>query len=84
MDLVESLLGATGLDPTRTLVLSQVVPSLGLPFAVIPLVQCTRRKDIMGGLVYRRSSTFAAEVAATLILTLNVILVCRLLSGGRS
>ena len=48
---------AIGLDPTRTLVLSQVVLSFGLPFAIIPLVMFTRRKDIMGVLVNRRITT---------------------------
>ncbi len=48
---------AAGLDPTRTLVLSQVVLSFGLPFAVIPLVMFTRRPDIMGDLVNRRITT---------------------------
>ncbi len=42
-----------GLDPTRTLVISQVVLSFGLPFAIIPLVMFTSRPDIMGVLVNR-------------------------------
>ncbi len=42
---------AAGLDPTRTLVISQVVLSFGLPFAIIPLVIFTRRRDLMGVLV---------------------------------
>ena len=46
-----------GLDPTHTLVISQVVLSFGLPFAIIPLVMFTRRADIMGVLVNRRSTT---------------------------
>jgi manganese transport protein len=43
-----------GTDPTRTLVISQVVLSFGLPFAVIPLIQFSRRPDLMGELVKRR------------------------------
>ncbi|MBI2246853.1 MAG: Nramp family divalent metal transporter, partial [Armatimonadetes bacterium] len=39
-----------GLDPTRTLVISQVVLSFGLPFALVPLVLFTSRRDLMGGL----------------------------------
>ena len=40
-----------GLDPTRTLVISQVMLSFGLPFAVIPLLLFTRSKSVMGILV---------------------------------
>src|SRR6185436_10665 len=42
---------AIGVDPTRALVISQVVLSFGIPFALVPLVLLTRRKDIMGSLV---------------------------------
>ena len=44
---------AIGLDPSRALVLSQVVLSFGIPFALVPLVMLTRRRDIMGTLVNR-------------------------------
>src|SRR6516225_552596 len=50
---------AAGVDPSRTLVLSQVVLSFGIPFALIPLVMFTSRRDVMGVLV-NRSSTVAA------------------------
>ena len=49
-----------GVDPTRTLVISQVVLSFGLPFAIIPLVMFTKRRDIMGELVNQGSTTMAA------------------------
>ena len=39
---------AIGLNPTRTLVVSQVVLSFGIPFALIPLVCFTARRDVMG------------------------------------
>lgn len=65
---------AIGLDPTRTLVISQVVLSFGLPFAIIPLIQFTRRKDLMGVLVNRRLTTIAASLAAALIVALNILL----------
>ena len=39
---------AIGVDPSRTLVLSQVVLSFGIPFALVPLVFFTARRDIMG------------------------------------
>ena len=46
-----------GVDPTRALVLSQVVLSFGIPFALVPLVLLTRRKDIMAELVNHRLTT---------------------------
>ena len=73
---------AMGLDPTRTLVISQVVLSFGLPFAVIPLVQFTRRKDIMGEMVNKPLTTFAAAVVAALIVALNIYLLVRTFEGG--
>ncbi|MGE5675963.1 MAG: Nramp family divalent metal transporter [Mycobacterium leprae] len=71
-----------GLDPTRTLVLSQVALSFGLPFAVIPLVMFTSRKAIMGQLVNSRLTNLAATLVAGLILLLNIYLLFQLLIGG--
>ena len=71
-----------GLDPTRTLVISQVVLSFGLPFAVIPLVLFTSRQDLMGVLVNRRLTTVLASVVAVLIIALNVYLLIQVISGG--
>lgn len=71
-----------GLDPTRTLVISQVVLSFGLPFAIIPLVIFTSRRDIMGTLVNRRITTIAASLAATLIIALNLFLLYQVFFGG--
>jgi manganese transport protein len=65
---------AVGLDPTQTLVISQVVLSFGLPFAIIPLVWFTARRDIMGSLVNHRLTTLAAGLAATSIVVLNLYL----------
>ena len=73
---------ALGLDPTRTLVVSQVVLSFGLPFAIIPLVMFTRRKDLMGVLVNRRLTTAAAGLAAALVVTLNLYLLYQTFFGG--
>jgi manganese transport protein len=70
-----------GLDPTRTLVISQVVLSFGLPFAIIPLVIFTRRKDIMGVLVNGWLTTLLASLSATLILALNFYLLYRIFFG---
>jgi manganese transport protein len=63
-----------GLDPSRTLVLSQVVLSFGIPFALIPLVLFTSRRDIMGTLVNHKGTTAAAVVIAGLIISLNIFL----------
>ena len=62
---------AIGLDPTRTLVVSQVVLSFGIPFALIPLVLFTRKEALMGVLVNRRPTTVVAAAVATVIVALN-------------
>jgi manganese transport protein len=71
-----------GLDPTRTLVISQVVLSFGLPFAIIPLVMFTSRRDIMGTLVNQRITTLAASLAGVLIISLNLFLLYQVFFGG--
>jgi manganese transport protein len=63
-----------GLDPSRTLVISQVVLSFGIPFALIPLVWFTSRREIMGTLVNRKATTALAGAVAALISGLNVFL----------
>jgi manganese transport protein len=73
---------AIGLDPTRTLVISQVVLSFGLPFAVIPLIQFTRRRDIMGEMVNKPMTTVIAWIIAGLIVALNLYLLYRTFTGG--
>jgi len=71
-----------GLDPTRTLVISQVMLSFGLPFAIIPLVMFTSRSDIMGDLVNRRITTILASLIAAIIVVLNVYLIYKTLITG--
>jgi manganese transport protein len=70
---------ALGVDPTSALVLSQVVLSFGIPFALVPLVLLTRRADVMGELVNRRRTTVAAAAVATVIIALNAVLLALLL-----
>ena len=65
---------AIGVDPTRALVISQVILSFGIPFALIPLVMITRRREVMGVLVNRRTTTIAATVVAAMIVALNAFL----------
>ncbi len=65
-----------GLNVTNALVISQVVLSFGIPFALIPLVMYTSRRDIMGdALVNRRLTTVVATGICVLIVTLNIYLI---------
>jgi manganese transport protein len=68
------IVAGVGVDPSRTLVLSQVVLSFGIPFALVPLVWFTSKREIMGTLVNRRLTTIAAAFVAALISALNVFL----------
>ncbi len=72
---------AMGLDPTRALVISQVILSFGLPFAVIPLVWFTRKRSIMGVLVNRPATTIAAGLVAAVVVVLNGYLLWQTLLG---
>jgi manganese transport protein len=73
-----------GLDPSRTLVISQVVLSFGIPFALIPLVMFTSKREIMGVLVNHRLTAAAAVVVAAIISGLNIFLLAQTfhLTGG--
>jgi manganese transport protein len=66
------VVAAIGLNPTSTLVISQVVLSFVLPLPVITLVMFTRRRDIMGTLVNKPITTWAAIACSALILGLNM------------
>jgi manganese transport protein len=72
---------AIGVNPSRVLVLSQVVLSFGIPFALIPLLHFCRDRRLMGGLVNRRSTTIAATVVIALIVGLNLFLISQTLAG---
>jgi manganese transport protein len=65
------------LDPSRTLVISQVVLSFGIPFALIPLVWFTSRRNVMGKLVNHRVTTAVAVVVAAGISALNLFLLAQ-------
>ncbi len=73
---------ALGFDATRTLVLSQVILSFGIPFALIPLVMFTSRKRLMGSLVNTRKTIVAATLVAGLIVTLNLFLLTQVFGIG--
>ncbi|MBA2388693.1 MAG: Nramp family divalent metal transporter [Geodermatophilaceae bacterium] len=70
---------ALGVDPTRALILSQVVLSFGIPFALVPLVLLTRRADVMGELVNRRVTTVVGSLIAAVIIALNLFLLSQFL-----
>jgi manganese transport protein len=59
-------------------VISQVVLSFGIPFALIPLVMFTSRRDVMGVLVNRKATVVAATIVAALISGLNIFLLAQI------
>lgn len=63
-----------GVEPSRALVVSQVVLSVGIPFALVPLVRLTASRDVMGEHVNRRGTTVAACVVAAIVIVLNLSL----------
>ncbi len=73
---------ASGLEPTRALVLSQVVLSFGIPFALIPLVKLTSDRTVMGSDANHRATTVLGWTVAALVTLLNVALVHLLLTSG--
>jgi manganese transport protein len=72
---------AIGLDPTHSLVLSQVVLSFGIPFALVPLVLLTRRREVMGQFANTGVTTTAAGIVAGLIIALNLFLLYKTFLG---
>ncbi len=72
---------ALGLDPTRTLVLSQVVLSFGLPFALVPLAHFTSRAGLMGPLRNRGITSLAMWLVTGVIVALNLFLLYEIFTG---
>jgi manganese transport protein len=70
-----------GLDPLKILVLSQVVLSFALPFALIPLIVLTRRSDVMGDLTNNPRTNLLAYVSTLVIISLNVLLLYQSFGG---
>jgi manganese transport protein len=68
---------AVGINPSRALVISQVMLSFGIPFALIPLLILSRNRNVMGALVNHRLTTALATVVVALIVSLNVFLLYR-------
>jgi len=71
-----------GFDPTLALVLSQVVLSFGIPFALVPLVVLTAQRRTLGAWVNRRWTTVAGIVASVLLIALNGALLWLVLTGA--
>jgi manganese transport protein len=72
---------AVGVSPTGALVISQVVLSFGIPFALVPLIWLTRRRAVMGELVNRGATTIVASCVAAAIIALNVFLLYQTFGG---
>ncbi|MEX8033851.1 Nramp family divalent metal transporter [Microbacterium sp. 20-116] len=73
---------ALGVDPTLALVLSQVVLSFGIPFALVPLVALTRRRDVLGDYRNRAATTAAGVLASVFLIALNALLLWLVFTGG--
>jgi manganese transport protein len=74
---------STDISPTWALVLSQVFLSLGIPFALVPLVRLTSRRDIMGEHANGLPMRVAAWTAVAIVVALNVVLVVLAVGGFR-
>lgn len=75
------LLLATGISPTWLLVMSQVVLSFGIPFAMIPLVRLTRDRGLMGGLRNGTATQVTGWIVAIVIVALNIALLWLTFAG---
>lgn len=72
---------AAGVDPSRALVVSQVVLSFGIPFALVPLVRITSDREVMGADANHRITTALAWGIAAVIITLNIVLIYLTFAG---
>jgi manganese transport protein len=72
---------ALSVNPSKALVISQVVLSFGIPFALLPLLLFCRNRGVMGTLTNHRLTTAAATVVVFLIVSLNVFLLYQTFLG---
>ena len=70
-----------GVNASSALVISQVVLSFGIPFALIPLLLFCANRRVMGELVNARLTNVAAGAVVTLIVALNIVLLAQLVFG---
>ena len=73
---------ALGVDPVVALVISQVILSFGIPFALIPLLHATSDRQVMGVLVNRRITTALGVAIAVVVIALNTVLLVLTFSGA--
>lgn len=73
---------ALGLDPLKILILSQVTLSFGLPFAIVPLIFLTGKRNIMGDLANRKTTTGLAILVSAVIIALNILLLYQAFGGS--
>ncbi len=76
------LILGVGFDPTQALVLSQVVLSFGIPFALIPLVWLTAQRGLLGTFTNRWFTTAAGVVCALALVALNLVLLVLIFTGA--
>lgn len=70
-----------GVDPTWALVISQVILSFGIPFAIIPLIHLTSKRDVMGDFVNHATLRVTGMVITVAIIALNAVLIVLELTG---
>jgi manganese transport protein len=70
-----------GINPMNALVLSQVSLSFALPFAIIPLLLITGRKDVMGSFVNKPFTKIVGWIIAALIICFNAVLLYMTMTG---
>lgn len=73
---------AVGIDPSRALVISQVVLSFGIPFALAPLIRLTSERRLMGDDTNHRLTTACGWAVGALITLLNVVLIYLIVTGS--
>jgi manganese transport protein len=73
---------AVGFDPTRALVLSQVVLSFGIPFALVPLVRFASSKTLMGEFANAAWLRWVSWIATAAIVAINVVLIALVVGGA--
>ncbi|ANJ29058.1 divalent metal cation transporter [Agromyces aureus] len=73
---------ALGFDPTLSLVLSQVVLSFGIPFALIPLISVTAKRGVLGRFANHWATTAAGIAASVFLITLNGVLLWLVFTGA--
>jgi manganese transport protein len=73
---------ALGVDPVLALVISQVILSFGIPFALIPLLHATADRQLMGTLVNRRFTTIVGIAIAAVVIALNTVLLVLTFGGA--